>query len=76
MVDPFADHHEFMEEYGISMIDAPNKKYDAIVLAVNHRQYTGLDESYFLNLATANSLLYDVKGVYRGKINELKYLSL
>lgn len=76
VVDPFADHHEFMEEYGISMIDAPNKKYDAIVLAVNHRQYTGLDESYFLQLSSKNSLLYDVKGVYRGKISELKYLSL
>ncbi len=76
VVDPFADQHEFMEEYGISMINEPNKQYDAIILAVNHHQYAGLDESYFLQLATSNSLLYDVKGVYRGKINELKYLSL
>jgi UDP-N-acetyl-D-galactosamine dehydrogenase len=75
-IDPFADPVEFKEEYNIDMIDAPNKKYDAIVLAVNHQQYATLDESYLKGLSTEESLVYDVKGVYRGKITELKYLSL
>jgi UDP-N-acetyl-D-galactosamine dehydrogenase len=75
-VDPFADHHEFMKEYGISIVNKPNKTYDAIVLAVNHSQYMELPESYFLNLSSHNSLLYDVKGAYHGKIKKLRYLSL
>jgi UDP-N-acetyl-D-galactosamine dehydrogenase len=75
-IDPFADPVEFKEEYNIDMVDAPNKKYDAIVLAVNHQQYATLDESYLKGLSTEESLVYDVKGVYRGKITELKYLSL
>jgi UDP-N-acetyl-D-galactosamine dehydrogenase len=75
-IDPFADPVEFKEEYNIDMVDAPNKKYDAIVLAVNHQQYATLDESYLKGLSTEESLVYDVKGVFRGKITELKYLSL
>jgi UDP-N-acetyl-D-galactosamine dehydrogenase len=75
-IDPFADPVEFKEEYNIDMVDAPNKKYDAIVLAVNHQQYATLDESYLKGLSTEESLVYDVKGVFRGKIAALKYLSL
>jgi UDP-N-acetyl-D-galactosamine dehydrogenase len=66
-IDPFADPVEFKEEYNIDMVDAPNKKYDAIVLAVNHQQYATLDESYLKGLSTEESLVYDVKGVYQRK---------
>jgi UDP-N-acetyl-D-galactosamine dehydrogenase len=45
-------------------------------MAVNHRQYQQLDEDYFKELMGGKGLLYDVKGVYRGKIKELNYLSL
>jgi UDP-N-acetyl-D-galactosamine dehydrogenase len=75
-IDPFADPAEFKEEYGIDMIEAPDKKYDAIVLAVNHKQYIDLDEAYLKGLSEGESLIYDVKGVYRNKINDLTYLSL
>lgn len=75
-IDPFADPAEFKEEYHIDMVDTPNKKYDAIVLAVNHQQYATLDEAYLKDLSTGQSLIYDVKGVYRGKISGLRYLSL
>jgi UDP-N-acetyl-D-galactosamine dehydrogenase len=75
-IDPFADPLEFKEEYGIEMVDLPDKCYDAIILAVNHAQYLNHDESYFRGLVHPGSLFYDVKGVYRQKINKLKYLSL
>ncbi len=75
-VDPYADPNEFREEYGITMVDIPNKKYDAIVLAVNHHQYLDLKEAYFTDLTNRGSLFYDVKGVYRNKLDNLKYLSL
>lgn len=75
-IDPFADPKEFAHEYGIDLAASPSGTYDAIILAVNHRQYLGLDESYFVNLSSGYGLLYDVKGIYRHKIKVLKYLSL
>ena len=75
-IDPFADPKEFHKEYGISIINGPSEIYDAVVLAVNHLEYQKLDEGYFKNLMGGNGLLYDVKGIYRGKIKDLKYLSL
>ena len=76
VIDPFADPEEFYKEYGISIMDGPTEKYDAVILAVNHVHYQQLDEDYFKNLMGGNGLLYDVKGVYRDKIKDLKYLSL
>ena len=76
VIDPFADPEEFYDEYGISLVEGPSETYDAVVMAVNHVQYQQLDEDYFKNLMGGNGLLYDVKGVYRDKIKDLKYLSL
>jgi UDP-N-acetyl-D-galactosamine dehydrogenase len=75
-IDPFADPDEFRNEYGIQMVKGPEKKYDAIVLAVNHREYMELNEEHFQNLSQENGLFYDVKGVFRNRIHNLKYLSL
>jgi UDP-N-acetyl-D-galactosamine dehydrogenase len=75
-IDPFADADEVREEYGIAMIDKLDRKYDAVVLAVNHKQYLELDETYFAELSFEDSLFYDVKGIYRDRFKKLKYLSL
>ena len=75
-VDPFADPKEFYDEYGIALTPAIGEKYDAVVLAVNHREYLDLDENYFKNLMTHDGLFYDVKGVFRQKFKSLEYLSL
>ena len=45
-------------------------------MAVSHDAYLNLDEKYFKSLTYENAVLVDVKGMYRGKINELKYWSL
>ena len=76
VVDPFADPKEFYKEYGISIVNGPSEIYDAVVMAVNHIQYQQIDEDYFKDLMGGNGLLYDVKGIYRGKIKDLNYLSL
>lgn len=75
-VDPFADPNEFAHEYGITLKKQPKDSYDAVILAVNHASYLEFDTAYFQKLTGNEGLLYDVKGVYRGKIKELKYLSL
>ena len=76
VVDAFADHDEVMKEYGVDMSKEPTGKYDAIIVAVNHRPYMELTEDYFKSISAENGILVDVKGVLRGKIKDLKYWSL
>lgn len=74
--DPHASSEELMEEYGYGLVDKIDKKYDAVILAVNHDEYMNLDESYFKSITNEDPLFVDVKGVFRGKIREMTYWSL
>jgi len=76
VIDPGAGKKEVMEEYNIEMKDKPNGKYDAIILAVCHKEYMKLDESYFTPLLNMDGIIVDVKGVLRGKIKNNTYWSL
>lgn len=77
VMDPHANASEVKNEYGLDMIVAPQPHtYDAIIVAVSHKDYLNLDESYFKTLTTPQSVLADVKGLYRGKIKNLVYWSL
>ncbi|MDX9848423.1 MAG: nucleotide sugar dehydrogenase [Tenuifilaceae bacterium] len=76
-IDPFADAQEVMHEYGYHLAAEPKGKYDAIVVAVNHKQYLELDNSYFTNLAVKDALFVDVKGSFmKRKPNGMSYWSL
>ena len=76
VIDPAADFDEVKEEYNIEMVKEPNGKYDAIVVAVNHKEYKDLTEDYFKSLTDDNGIVVDVKGIYRNVIKDLDYLSL
>ncbi|MDI3521535.1 MAG: UDP-N-acetyl-D-glucosamine/UDP-N-acetyl-D-galactosamine dehydrogenase [Anaerophaga sp.] len=76
VADPHASSEELMEEYGYGLVDKIDKKYDAVILAVNHDEYMNLDESYFKSITSEDPLFVDVKGVFRGKIREMTYWSL
>jgi len=76
VIDPAADFDEVKEEYGIEMAKEPNAPYDAVVVAVNHKEYKDLPEDYFKNLMDDKGILVDVKGIYRNKIKDLDYMSL
>lgn len=76
IVDPGASEHEVKEEYGIDLKASPSGKYDAVILAVSHRQYQNLDETYFTPLLNKDGIVVDVKGILRGKINKHTYWSL
>lgn len=75
-VDPYAADEEVKEEYGLSLSQKINPPYDAVILAVNHKNYLDLDDAYFAGITHPNSLLADLKGIYRGRIKSLKYWSL
>lgn len=76
VIDPHASSEELMEEYGFGLVEEPAAKYDAIVVAVNHKEYIGMDESFFTSHANENCVLVDLKGIYRNKIKGLSYWSL
>jgi len=76
IVDPFANKHDVKEEYGVEMIDKPDGKYDAIIVAVNHAPYVNLDEAYFKSISKEQGIFIDIKGAFRNKINDLTYWSL
>lgn len=79
MVDPYASPNEFAHEYGLTLMDAPSKDYDAIIVAVNHREYEQFDLSYFKSLMKEDPILLDLKGVYQPAVvkqNGLAYWRL
>jgi UDP-N-acetyl-D-galactosamine dehydrogenase len=76
VADPYADKQEVEEEYGYTLIDKPEGKYNAVVLAVAHEAYKNLNQAYFANLLVENGILFDVKGLYRNLENDLIYMSL
>jgi len=77
VVDPYADSKEMEHEYGVPLKSAMDNDYDAIILAVNHKEYSQYDENFFKSiLKNGNGVFVDVKGVYRNKISSLSYWSL
>ncbi len=75
VVDPHADSDELKHEYGFGL-SKMGKNYDGVIVAVNHKEYKNLDEKYFKSILSDKGVLVDVKGMYRGKIKQLKYWSL
>ncbi len=57
--DPLADKEEVKHEYGITLIDSIQSKYDAVVLAVAHDVFNMLNFSNFLSGPTA--VIFDTK---------------
>jgi UDP-N-acetyl-D-galactosamine dehydrogenase len=76
VLDPLASAGELREEYGIELSQKEEGPYDAIILAVNHKEYTDIPEEEFLKKASDDALFVDVKGIYRNKIHQMDYWSL
>ena len=77
IVDPHASSEEMEKEYGVTLIKQPLTNYDAIIVAVNHREYLTLNEDYFKSLfKDGKGVFIDVKGIYQSKIKDLEYWSL
>ena len=60
--DPWANPYAVKKEYGIDIVTTLNttEKFDAIVICVAHDEFLKLN---IKDLATSNSVIYDVKGI-------------
>jgi len=66
--DPLANPSEVKHEYSLETIQTlPKEKFDAIVLAVSHKEFLEMD---FDNLKSDNAVVYDVKGVLGDKCDK------
>jgi UDP-N-acetyl-D-glucosamine/UDP-N-acetyl-D-galactosamine dehydrogenase len=61
--DPYASPNEIAHEYKLTMIDQITSGYDAIVIAVAHKEYTALTAEYFDKITTENPVMMDLKGI-------------
>lgn len=61
VVDPWAKPSDVRKQYQIEISQSiPEQKFDAIILAVGHNEFTDID---IRNMLKDNSVLYDVKGL-------------
>lgn len=62
--DTWADPAEARAEYGVDLVTEPQDgAYDAILLAVAHREYAKLTAAEIRALGKPNAVVYDLKGI-------------
>ncbi len=77
LIDPHASSKEMEHEYGVGLIDKASSDYDAIIVAVNHKEYQDMNEAQFRALMKDDQGIFiDVKGIFKDKINNMTYWSL
>jgi UDP-N-acetyl-D-galactosamine dehydrogenase len=64
--DPWASAKEAKHEYGIRLLARPAKRrYDAVVLAVGHREFKAMKPAQIRALAKRTHVIYDIKYVLK-----------
>ncbi|HQU16430.1 MAG: Vi polysaccharide biosynthesis protein VipA/TviB [Chromatiales bacterium 21-64-14] len=62
--DPWVDAAEARHEYAIDLVTAPTPgKYDAVILAVGHRQFLEMGVERLRQFGKPDMVLFDVKGM-------------
>jgi UDP-N-acetyl-D-glucosamine/UDP-N-acetyl-D-galactosamine dehydrogenase len=76
VTDPLADAEEFLHEYGITLRKDFGNDYDAVIVAVNHDQFSTLSDDFFKGILKPDGIVVDVKGDLRHRIKNFTYWSL
>ncbi|MFT3932748.1 MAG: nucleotide sugar dehydrogenase [Chitinophagaceae bacterium] len=74
--DPYAKPPDVLEEYGLQLTDGTSSNYDAVIITVPHTIYTTLTDAYFASISQPAAMIFDLKGIYKGKIFSRQYWSL
>ena len=62
--DPHASPNEVAHEYKLTLQDEISSGYDAVLVAVAHREFEKLDSGFFKKIMKDNPILLDIKGMY------------
>ena len=77
LVDPHASSEEMEHEYGVPLKAEADNDYDAVIVAVNHAAYKNHTEADFRALMKDDlGVFVDIKGIFKGKIENMDYWSL
>ena len=76
VVDPYANAEEVKEEYQFDLCEEAQGEYDALILAVSHKEYLNQPKTYFRQFLKEDGIFVDIKGLYKTLKNEFKYWSL
>ena len=59
--DPWANVEQVFQEYGVTVTnEVPTSQFDAVILAVAHKEFLDMDVKSF---AKEGGVIYDVKGI-------------
>lgn len=75
-VDPHACPMEIKSHYGFDLVEEAGEQYDAVVMAVSHKEYLEYSEEACMKMASEKGILFDIKGIMRGKVDNMEYMSL
>lgn len=76
VVDPKADAAEVMDEYGVVLASKAEGRYDAVILAVAHKEYREMGVEGLSALIADGGLFVDVRGLFREMEERFIYWSL
>lgn len=75
--DPHASPNEVAHEYNLTLVDQISDNYDAIMVAVNHKDYLKQDADFFRNHSNGEPIVFDIKGMYEPQeMTEMTYWRL
>ncbi|MEE9372260.1 MAG: nucleotide sugar dehydrogenase [Saprospiraceae bacterium] len=75
IIDPHASAADVKHEYGLEMLSRTDYKYDAIIVAVAHREYVDKNITDLKEQMNKSGILFDLKGIY-GRTKEVDYWRL
>lgn len=64
--DPHANKNKVKEEYKITLMNKIGKKYDAIILAVSHKEFLDIEYKKIMN--GKNSIIFDTKSFLKREL--------
>jgi UDP-N-acetyl-D-galactosamine dehydrogenase len=71
--DPWVSADDAVEEYGIELVSAPKESfYDAIIIAVAHRDFVKLGASTIRSFGKGSSIIYDLKYVLKPEESDVR----
>ncbi|PLX23807.1 MAG: nucleotide sugar dehydrogenase [Salinivirgaceae bacterium] len=74
VIDEWADPKEVKEEYDIDLKAKAEGPYDVVCMAVQHKNYKNMSTEDLSNLGTEKSIFVDIKGIFKDKIDEQKFI--
>lgn len=76
VADPMASPNEVAHEYKLTLVDKFSTDYDAVVVAVAHREYAAYDMNFYKSIMGKNPILMDLKAIYENSDPEVCYWRL